>query len=91
MKHSPTTGPAAPGPPDFLEFATARGGHLFKTAYLLTGGDRHLAEDLVQEALSRLFVRWRRVCKVENPAGYAQTVLVNTFLSLRRRAAAPSG
>ncbi|MDH6139415.1 MULTISPECIES: SigE family RNA polymerase sigma factor [Kitasatospora] len=85
MKHSPTTGPAAPGPPDFLEFATARGGHLFKTAYLLTGGDRHLAEDLVQEALSRLFVRWRRVCKVENPAGYAQTVLVNTFLSLRRR------
>jgi RNA polymerase sigma-70 factor (sigma-E family) len=85
MEHSPTTGTAAPGPPDFLAFATARGGHLFKTAYLLTGGDRHLAEDLVQEALSRLFVRWRRICKLENPAGYAQTVLVNTFLSLRRR------
>jgi RNA polymerase sigma factor (sigma-70 family) len=25
------------------------------------------------------------VCKLENPAGYAQTALVNTFLSLRRK------
>ncbi len=85
MDHSPTTDPAPPGPLDFLEFAAARGGHLYKTAYLLTGGDSHLAEDLVQEALSRMFVRWRRLCRLENPAGYAQTVLVNTFLSLRRR------
>ncbi|MFE9421606.1 SigE family RNA polymerase sigma factor [Kitasatospora sp. NPDC006697] len=80
------TGSTAPGgPPDFLEFAAARGRQLYKTAYLLTGGDAHLAEDLVQEALSRMFVRWRRVSRLENPAGYAQTVLVNTFISLRRR------
>ncbi|GAB2690261.1 SigE family RNA polymerase sigma factor [Kitasatospora kifunensis] len=85
MDHSPTTDQAPPGPLDFLEFATARGGQLYKTAYLLTGGDRHLAEDLVQEALSRMFVRWKRLSRLENPAGYAQTVLVNTFLSLRRR------
>jgi RNA polymerase sigma-70 factor (sigma-E family) len=85
MDHSPTTETAPPGPLDFLEFAAARGGQLYKTAYLLTGGDAHLAEDLVQEALSRLFVRWRRISRLENPAGYAQTVLVNTFLSLRRR------
>ncbi|MFI9275774.1 SigE family RNA polymerase sigma factor [Kitasatospora sp. NPDC052896] len=68
-----------------MEFATACGGQLHRTAYLLTGGDRHLAEDLVQEALSRMFVRWRRISRLENPAGYAQAVLVNTFLSLRRR------
>ncbi|GAA1944499.1 SigE family RNA polymerase sigma factor [Kitasatospora viridis] len=86
MDHSPTTEPAAPGaPPTFLEFAAARSRPLYRTAYLLTGGDVHLAEDLVQEALSRMFVRWRRVSRLENPAGYAQTVLVNTFLSLRRR------
>ncbi|WP_327069762.1 SigE family RNA polymerase sigma factor [Kitasatospora sp. NBC_01302] len=85
MDHSPTTDQAPPGPLDFLEFATARGGQLYQTAYLLTGGDRHLAEDLVQEALSRMFVRWKRLCRLENPAGYAQTVLVNTFLSMRRR------
>ncbi|MDH6132373.1 RNA polymerase sigma-70 factor (sigma-E family) [Kitasatospora sp. MAA4] len=85
MEHTATTDSAPPGPLDFLDFAAARGGQLFKTAYLLTGGDSHLAEDLVQEALSRMYVRWRRLSRLENPAGYAQTVLVNTFLSWRRR------
>ncbi|WP_051967555.1 SigE family RNA polymerase sigma factor [Kitasatospora mediocidica] len=85
MEHTSTTDSAPPGPLDFLDFAAARGGQLFKTAYLLTGGDTHLAEDLVQEALSRMYVRWRRLSRLENPAGYAQTVLVNTFLSWRRR------
>ncbi|MDH6116148.1 SigE family RNA polymerase sigma factor [Kitasatospora sp. GAS204B] len=85
MDHSPTTEPALPGPLDFLDFAAARGGQLYRTAYLLTGGDSHLAEDLVQEALSRMYSRWKRLSRLENPAGYAQTVLVNTFVSLRRR------
>lgn len=85
MDHSPTTEPASPGPHDFLDFAAARGGQLYRTAYLLTGGDSHLAEDLVQEALSRMYTRWKRLSRLENPAGYAQTVLVNTFLGLRRR------
>lgn len=85
MSDSATTGQGLGGAVDFLDFAAARGAHLYKTAYLLTGGDRYLAEDLVQEALSRLFVRWQRVSRLENTAGYAQTVLVNTFLSYRRR------
>jgi len=33
----------------YREFAEARMGHLFRSACLLTGGDTHLAEDLVQE------------------------------------------
>ncbi|WP_199485409.1 SigE family RNA polymerase sigma factor [Actinomadura craniellae] len=69
---------------DYLEFASARGPHLFRTAFLLTG-DRHLAEDLVQETLGKLFRSWRRVRDVDNPAAYADTVLVRTFLSYRRR------
>lgn len=79
------TSPATGGPLDFMEFAAVRGRHLVRTAYLLTGGDAHLAEDLAQEALARLYARWRKVSRLENPAGYAQTVLVNTFLSYRRR------
>ncbi|MEU8925976.1 SigE family RNA polymerase sigma factor [Kitasatospora sp. NPDC048545] len=71
--------------PDFREFAAARGQHLVRTAFLLTGGDAHLAEDLAQEALGKLYGKWRRVARLDNPAGYAQTVLVNTFLSHRRR------
>ncbi|MFC8449412.1 SigE family RNA polymerase sigma factor [Kitasatospora sp. NPDC057223] len=82
-----TTGTvAAPREPvEFPEFVAARGRHLLRTAFLLTGGDAHLAEDLVQEALGRVYGKWRRVSRLENPAGYVQTVLVNTFLSYRRR------
>nr|BFE74815.1 hypothetical protein GCM10020092_081160 [Actinoplanes digitatis] len=36
----------------FCEFVRARSPALLRTAFLLTG-DRHLAEDLVQDALAR--------------------------------------
>ncbi|GAA5015167.1 SigE family RNA polymerase sigma factor [Kitasatospora paranensis] len=85
MDRTVTEHPAPARPLEFRAFAAARGHHLIRTAYLLTGGDAHLAEDLAQEALSRLYGRWRKVSRLENPAGYAQTVLVNTFLSHRRR------
>lgn len=70
---------------EYLEFAAGRSGHLFRSACLLTSGDTHLAEDLVQETLGRMYVTWRRIAKIENPAAYAQTVLVRTYLSHRRR------
>ncbi|RPE28765.1 SigE family RNA polymerase sigma factor [Kitasatospora cineracea] len=82
---SPTKTGTDGNPPDFRDFAAARARHLVRTAYLLTGGDAHLAEDLAQEALGKLYGSWRRVSRMENPAGYARTVLVNTFLSHRRR------
>ncbi|MEU9079517.1 SigE family RNA polymerase sigma factor [Kitasatospora sp. NPDC048538] len=74
--------------PEFPDFVASRGRHLLRTAFLLTGGDAHLAEDLVQEALGRIFVKWRKISRLENPSGYAQTVLVNTFLSYRRKRSA---
>ncbi|WP_228554873.1 hypothetical protein [Catenulispora pinisilvae] len=48
------------GDEEFVELTTARGAHLLRTAYLLTG-DWHLAEDLVQEALGRLFYETTQV------------------------------
>jgi RNA polymerase sigma-70 factor (sigma-E family) len=68
----------------FVELATARGPALFRTAWLLTG-DFHLAEDLVQEALGRIYARWSKVAAADQPAAYAHTVLVHVFLSQRRR------
>lgn len=59
--------------------------HLFRSACLLTGGDTHLAEDLVQETLARMYVIWGRMSRVGNPAAYAQTVLVRCYLGHRRR------
>ncbi|MEY9878003.1 RNA polymerase sigma-70 factor (sigma-E family) [Streptacidiphilus sp. MAP12-33] len=69
----------------FLAFAAARSRSLFRSACVLCSGDQHLAEDLVQETLGRLYARWSRMRHVDNPAAYAQTVLVRTFLTYRRR------
>lgn len=69
----------------YLEFAAARAGNLFRSACLLAGGDTHLAEDLVQETLGRMYVVWGRMTRVGNPAAYAQTVLVRAFLTHQRR------
>ena len=71
---------------EFEEFALARTPHLYRSAWLLCG-DRHHAEDLVQETLAKLYVRWRRpfAAHIDNPAAYAHTTLTRTFLSGRRR------
>ncbi|WP_438303270.1 SigE family RNA polymerase sigma factor [Streptomyces sp. HUAS TT11] len=69
----------------YPEFAAARAGHLYRSACLLTGGDTHLAEDLVQETLGRVYLRWGRISRLDNPAGYVQTVLTRTFLAHQRR------
>ncbi|MFQ6147957.1 SigE family RNA polymerase sigma factor [Streptomyces seoulensis] len=69
----------------YPEFAAARAGHLYRSACLLTGGDTHLAEDLVQETLGRVYLKWARISGADNPAGYVQTVLTRTFLAHRRR------
>ena len=74
------------GMTDFEEFAHARAPHLLRSAWLLCG-DAHQAEDLVQETLAKVYVRWHRRLggPIDNPAAYAQTALVRTFLSARRR------
>jgi len=72
-------------PPDFQAFVAASGARLFRSACLLTGGDTHAAEDLVQETFGLLYRRWQRVGRLDNPVGYAQTTLVNRFVSGRRK------
>ncbi|WLQ35114.1 SigE family RNA polymerase sigma factor [Streptomyces castrisilvae] len=72
----------------FREFAEARMGPLFRSACLLTGGDTHFAEDLVQDTLGRMYAVWGRVTRLGNPAAYAQTVLVRCYLGHRRRRSA---
>ena len=68
----------------FEEFAHARASHLYRTAWLLVG-DSHHAEDLVQETLAKMFRAWAGISRIDNPAAYAQTVMVRTFVSQRRR------
>lgn len=72
----------------FRDFAAGRTGPLYRSACLLASGDVHLAEDLVQETLGRMYLIWGRVSRIDNPAAYAQTVLVRSFLTHQRRRSA---
>ncbi|WP_371503050.1 sigma factor [Kitasatospora sp. NBC_00374] len=47
-------------------------------------GDWHLAEDLTQSALARIYASWGRVRRADSPDAYARSVLVRTYLSHRR-------
>jgi RNA polymerase sigma-70 factor (sigma-E family) len=69
----------------FTDYATAKTPWLRKVAFLLCQ-DWHRADDLVQTTLTRLYVHWHRVNRVESIDGYARTVLVNAFLAEQRTA-----
>jgi RNA polymerase sigma-70 factor (sigma-E family) len=58
---------------------------MLRTAWLLTGGDWALAEDLAQTALSEVWRHWPRVSVMDAPEAYAHRTMINTFLSWRRR------
>lgn len=76
----------------FAEFAVVVTPRLFRTALLMCG-DWHLAEDLVQTTLGKLFVSWRKVTSAASPEAYARGTLTKTFLShkrVRRNAELPS-
>lgn len=68
----------------FREFVAARASALFRTAYLLTG-DRGLAEDAVQSALTRLCLAWPRIRRSEAVEAYVRRILLREVLSWRRR------
>jgi RNA polymerase sigma-70 factor (sigma-E family) len=61
---------------EFQAYMAARWPVLVRTAYLLTG-DRFLAEDLAQTALTRVYASWRRVRRADDVDAYVRRVLVN--------------
>jgi len=73
----------------FDEFVVNRGPALLRFAYLLTG-DRHRAEDLVQEVLAKVHQRWTRIERAEGAEFYVRTALVRQNISWWRRRSARS-
>jgi RNA polymerase sigma-70 factor (sigma-E family) len=71
-------------PDEFAAYVAVRRTHLRRTAYLLTG-DWDRAEDVVQDALTRLFVHWRRANHADDLDAYVRRMLVNAYLSQGRR------
>jgi RNA polymerase sigma-70 factor (sigma-E family) len=68
----------------FIAYVTARRPQLFRTACLLCG-DPHRAEDVVQDALVRLYAAWDRVDRIGNIDAYVRRIIVNANYSERRR------
>lgn len=65
---------------EFVEFVASRRRRLQHTAYLLCG-DPHQAEDIVQAALTKLYVAWPRVRTADSVDAYARRTIINTHLS----------
>ena len=69
---------------DFTAFVAARSPALYRSAWLLTTS-APAAEDLVQSALAKVYVHWRRVQAADDPVAYVHGIVIKTFLSNRRR------
>ena len=68
----------------FEDFTAARLPAVLRFAGVLTG-DRALAEDVVQEVLLRAHRRWRQIGDLDHPESYVRKMVVNEYLSWRRR------
>jgi RNA polymerase sigma-70 factor (sigma-E family) len=74
---------AAGGYDSFAAFVAARQRALLRAATLVSG-DPHLAQDLVQDALLKLALRWDRV-RAGDPEAYVRRILYRDLVSWRRR------
>lgn len=70
---------------EFRSYVVAHRSSLLRTATLLTAGDAHLAEDLVQSTLTKLYVKWPVFRAADNPSAYARRALVNALIDEQRR------
>jgi RNA polymerase sigma-70 factor (sigma-E family) len=70
----------------FEAYVAARGAALVRFAILLTGDD-HRAEDLVQDALAKAYLRWGRIRRADNPDVYVRRLIANASRSWWRRPA----
>lgn len=68
----------------FEEFVAARGPALWRAAWLLTG-DRPLAEDLLQTALTRAWPHYGRVSRDGSFEAYVRRTLFTTYAGWRGR------
>ena len=71
---------------EFEDYVRTRRRALYRFAVVLSG-DPVLAEDLVADSLARAFERWPQVSRADNIHAYVRRMLVNQFLSWRRRGA----
>jgi RNA polymerase sigma-70 factor (sigma-E family) len=72
---------------EFSAFVRTRSSALLRSACLLTAGDRHDAEDLVQSALAHAYVRWGRIRDPRATEAYVRRILFRMAFRRSRRKA----
>jgi RNA polymerase sigma-70 factor (ECF subfamily) len=73
-------------PWSFEEFFGSEHARLFGALCLVTG-DRHEAEEIMQDAFLRLWERWDRISGIDDPSAYLFRTAMNVFRNRYRRAA----
>ncbi|MFC5728673.1 MULTISPECIES: SigE family RNA polymerase sigma factor [Nocardioides] len=68
----------------FAAYVVQRRPQLYRAAWLLCG-DAHRAEDVVQSALTKLYVAWARVERADSVDAYVRRAIVNAHLDETRR------
>lgn len=71
-------------PAAFAEFVAARSAALHRTAYLMVG-ERQLAQDLLQEALTKTYVAWPRLRDPAKAEAYTRKAITTTAITWYRR------
>jgi DNA-directed RNA polymerase specialized sigma24 family protein len=69
---------------DFAAYVNGRLPVLRRVAAQLAGA-AHRGDDLVQQAITRLYTRWKRASATENLDGYVYKILSRVFLDEQRR------
>ncbi len=69
---------------EYVEYVSGRLASLKRLAFLLCGDD-HRADDLVQESVTRLYVRWTTARKADNLDRYVRTIVVRMHIDETRR------
>ncbi|MBE1488168.1 SigE family RNA polymerase sigma factor [Plantactinospora soyae] len=69
---------------EYLEYVTARLPSLRRLAYSLCGNDDQ-ADDVVQEAVTKLFLNWSKAARATHLEAYVRAIVVRTFLDSQRK------
>jgi RNA polymerase sigma-70 factor (sigma-E family) len=68
----------------FVDYVAGRQAHLRRIAYAVCG-DWHRADDLLQTALTKLYVAWPRVHREGSPDAYVRRIIVRSNIDESRR------
>ncbi|MEH1130451.1 SigE family RNA polymerase sigma factor [Micromonospora sp. CPCC 206061] len=69
---------------EFTAFVASVAPRLRRVAYLMCG-DWHLAQDLTQTTLARMYASWSRIWRNANLEAYSRRVLMNAVFDQRKR------